>query len=142
MNIGLFLSDHLGLKTVVFLEKLSRFYFSILNRKNRIRIIRKKKLFLKSKIMKTISHLDTKNPQDSSKFKLIMPCLYVLSLISMFFGPFYFPVFNQFMCFLMILIASSKYIMFGLVSLYLLYQNFRVLKRAMSKNTSKRREEA
>jgi len=69
-----------------------------------------------------------------------MPSLFILSWISLFIGPFYYPVLNQALCFIMILIASFKLTLFGLVSFYLLYQNWRVLKQK-SKFSSKKREE-
>lgn len=90
--------------------------------------------------MSKISEVDTRDFEDSYKFKYIMPSLYILGWVSLFLGPFYYPVFNQLICFIVLLIASCKYMMFGLMSFYLLYQNWRVLRRAQNPNKQKREE--
>ncbi len=87
--------------------------------------------------MSKISGVERGDFEESYKFKYIMPCLYIFCWISLFLRPFYYAVFNQLICFIVLLIASCKYMMFGLVSFYLLYQNCKVLRRAQNVNKEK-----
>jgi len=84
--------------------------------------------------------MDLKDFENIYKYKFIMPSLYVLSCISLILGPYYFPALNQLLCLPLILIASFKFLLFALISFYLVYQNWRVLKRVMTPNSKKRNE--
>ena len=73
--------------------------------------------------------MDLRDFKDIYKYKFIMPSVYVVSFITLILGPFYFPALNQLLCLPLIIIASFKFTLFALISFYLLYQNWRVLRR-------------
>lgn len=66
-------------------------------------------------------NMDLRDFEGLHKYKFIMPSLYIISWISLVFGPYYFPALNQLICLPFIIIASLKFMLFGFISFYLLY---------------------
>lgn len=73
--------------------------------------------------------METKDFEGIYKYKFIMPGLYILTFVSMFLGPFYFPKLSQTIFFVILAYVSIRILMFGLTSFYVLYENMRILNR-------------
>jgi len=71
-----------------------------------------------------------KDFENLSKFKLILPTVCIFSLFSLFFGPFYFPVINQILCFSLMVAQSSKFVMYGILNIYGLFKSNKILTKS------------
>jgi hypothetical protein len=64
--------------------------------------------------------MDLKDFEGLFIFKLILPLMYIISWLSMFLGPAFFPVVYQKLCFAVLVYTGIKLLMFGATSFVVL----------------------